>query len=1097
MSLGKKIRGGFAALLSASLVVSGALLVAPAASAVDAPTPAPAPATATATVQVASETGLTVQVDVTGISPSPLPERSSGVYIGAVEAGSTVRVGGAAYVAAAAITSGNASASLQLDTALLDRSKNYEAVVWYAHGALIPEAIVARATVPVTPQHWELVFPPAGTGSEGGTGDPSDVVPEPEPEPITAPVPALELVGSVADLDPEAANIVTVRGSGFLPSAPATSGARPPLAGKFTGVYVAFGSYASVWQPSTGVASSTRSGVDVKWAVPAESMATIGGPAAGAIELLADGTFETTLTLTPNESKAVVDGSWGIVTYPGGGSKYAPFETFTAVTFAEPVILPTVEIVEPVADLDPSVEHVVTVKGTGFLENAPATNGTRPPLSGKFSGTYVVFGSFLEDWQPSQNIASSARSIIHQKWALPAASSAIGGASWVELAADGSFETTLTLKYDEVKALENGRYGVYTMAGSGAKYAPFETFTPVTFAEPVPVPALELVGSVADLDPEVANIVTVRGSGFLPSAPATSGARPPLAGKFTGVYVAFGSYASVWQPSTGAASSTRSGVDVKWAVPAESMATIGGPAAGAIELLADGTFETTLTLTPNESKAVVHGSWGIVTYPGGGSKYVPFETFTAVTFAEPSEEGLTARIGTITPGEGLKIDVAASGLPSGIPFAYVAVFEKPAVAGSQLEMNAFTPVSGGSLSTSLEVPIASLDRTKSYEVVVWKQHSTLNEENLYQRADLSVTDAQWNELFDKPIKPTPIPQPAPAPAPAPASQSAGSLAWGISTSFAKYVTGNVAKGTITTSGVGGGVGGYVFPQASGSSWNPQTQTGSIPFSGVVTFSGHNGALSRTVSNPVITVTSPTSATISVSGQPFGTLNLAAASKSVGANGEITWSGVPVSGGFGYGSYDLAADPLTFTVGAVSGATFGSTSVTAPVNIQRTAASAPPATSGVRVITEANELVAGGEIEFEASGFQPGERGILVVMYSEPTVLDTNAGADANGVVRWIGTLPEDLTGEHTITLQGSINVGKVITIAAAEPVKKTAVNTAEVEDAQIAEVQAAGVSDSDGPGWVIWVGALALLVVAGGLTALVVSQRRRAGGGSL
>jgi hypothetical protein len=46
-------------------------------------------------------------------------------------------------------------------------------------------------------------------------------------------------------------------------------------------------------------------------------------------------------------------------------------------------------------------------------------------------------------------------------------------------------------------------------------------------------------------------------------------------------------------------------------------------------------------------------------------------------------------------------------------------------------------------------------------------------------------------------------------------------------------------------------------------------------------------------------------------------------------------------------------------------------------------------------------------------------------------------------------------------------------------------------------VQAAGVSDSDGPGWVIWVGALALLVVAGGLTALVVSQRRRAGGGSL
>ena len=461
-------------------------------------------------------------------------------------------------------------------------------------------------------------------------------------------------------------------------------------------------------------------------------------------------------------------------------------------------------------------------------------------------------------------------------------------------------------------------------------------------------------------------------------------------------------------------------------------------------------------------------------------------------FPPAEADAITALVADVTAGTGIIVDVAASQLPEDISWAYVAVFEKPAVAGAQLEMNAFTPVRAGALTTSLDVPIASLDRTKSYEVVIWKQHSFLNDANLYQRTDLIVTAAQWDALFGKAA--TPAPQPQPAPAPAPAAQSAGSLTWGISTSFANYVTGNVAKGAITTNGVGGGRGGYVFPQATGGSWNPQTQTGSVPFTGVVTFTGHDGGLSRVVSNPVITVTSASTATISISGQPFGTLNLAAATKTVGANGEITWSNVPVSGGFDYGQYDLAADSLTFTVGAPSGVSFGSTTVLsqALASQNRTAAPAPPATDGIRVITAAKKLVAGGEIEFEASGFLPNERNILVVMYSEPTVLDTNAGADENGVVRWIGTLPEGFTGQHTITLQGSINVGKVIMIAepeAAESVKATASQT---EDAEVAAVQAAGIANGEGPAWAIWVGALALLVVAGGLTTLVIAQRRRA-----
>lgn len=122
----------------------------------------------------------------------------------------------------------------------------------------------------------------------------------------------------------------------------------------------------------------------------------------------------------------------------------------------------------------------------------------------------------------------------------------------------------------------------------------------------------------------------------------------------------------------------------------------------------------------------------------------------------------------------------------------------------------------------------------------------------------------------------------------------------------------------------------------------------------------------------------------------------------------------------------------------------------------------------------------------------------MVIYSEPTLLDANAKADANGVVRWIGTLPEGLTGEHTITLQGSINVGKVIKtqtheeFAAAQAVKEQKVTqSGRTLAAQSETVAAAGAAVGDGaPVWIWWVAALALLVVAGGMTGLVIVQRR-------
>ncbi|MGK0715052.1 HtaA domain-containing protein [Leucobacter sp. W1153] len=894
MSLGKKIRGGFAALLSASLIVSGALLVAPAASAVEA-TPVVTPA-----VVAASEAGLEVKIDFTNVT---IPEDRAGVYVALVETGTTAAVGRGAFVDAALIADGAGSGTYVAAKTGLDRSKTYQALVWYAHGAITTESIVARADIAVSPESWDLVFPPALPP----VSDPAD--------PETLPGgPLEEEVGSEGEGDP-----------------------LPP--------------------------------VDV--------------PGVPAVEVfLADG-----------------------VTPAGESELFAGDE--------------------------------IVVKGSGF--DVESNLSTRAPITvGDPAGNYIVFGNFAETWRPSVAGTSSAdRRVAVQRWALSDASyaninsrylSAVS-AQRVVMNTDGTFEFAIELADipSNVAAPTGGSYGVFTyVAGGGANDPAQELEVRLNYQGERPA---EVVEEEDEENPSTGGLTwALKDSwnsylkfGARATTTVSNGATLGADGQIGYVQVEGGDY----DPETG-------------------LGTIRYQ--GAVRYISESHGFNILMQDP----------W--VTFSANGA------TLSAETSkSETSGTASASRIALATltsPNSILEEDgslrwTAVQGVFGSIsqPVSW-AEYAGQAIAPVSFSFGAAESPTEGETPGGVENPGAT------------------------------------------PIKPTPIPQPAPAPAPSATSQSAGSLTWGISTSFADYVTGNVAKGTITTSGVGGGRGGYVFPQASGSSWNSQTQTGSIAFSGVVTFTGHNGALSRTVSNPVITVTSTSSATLSVAGQPFGSLNLAAASKSVGANGEVTWSGVPVSGGFGYGSYDLAADPLTFTAGAASSASFGSTRVTAPANIQRTAATAPPATTGVRVITPANELVAGGEIEFEASGFQPNERGILVVMYSEPTVLDTNAGADANGVVRWIGTLPDDLTGEHTITLQGSINVGQVISIAAAEQVKKVALSNGEVEETQIAEVRAAGLADSDDAGWVVWVGALALLVVAGGLAALVVAQRRRAEGAS-
>ena len=144
-------------------------------------------------------------------------------------------------------------------------------------------------------------------------------------------------------------------------------------------------------------------------------------------------------------------------------------------------------------------------------------------------------------------------------------------------------------------------------------------------------------------------------------------------------------------------------------------------------------------------------------------------------------------------------------------------------------------------------------------------------------------------------------------------------------------------------------------------------------------------------------------------------------------------------GTSYGVATFAAHQLSLTnrtLDAWAPISLGAAASTSSTAVQPgsvTPPATPPATEGITQVGS-DALTEGESSSFTAAGFQPNETGILVVIYSTPTVLDRNATADANGVVTWTGTLPYGLTGEHTLTFQGSVTRGLVVDIAEAAQV---------------------------------------------------------------
>src|SRR6476469_392161 len=205
---------------------------------------------------------------------------------------------------------------------------------------------------------------------------------------------------------------------------------------------------------------------------------------------LADTDLTGTDTVTGTNVGATLteDGSPAFAGFYPAGTALDPL-SFAVTTAPDPVWTPAVNV-SRTSGLYPAGESI-NVTGNGF---DPAANvGTRPPLAGRPTGVYLVFAKIAQPWRPSEGAPSSARTVLDQKWVLPAASRAVldppgTNADYVTLGPDGTFSATL-----DVAAVTEGvadcavdTCGVITYAAGGAVNAAHETFIPLTFAATEP-----------------------------------------------------------------------------------------------------------------------------------------------------------------------------------------------------------------------------------------------------------------------------------------------------------------------------------------------------------------------------------------------------------------------------------------------------------------------------------------------------------------------------------------------------------------------------------------------------------------------------------
>ncbi|WP_200945439.1 HtaA domain-containing protein [Sanguibacter sp. Leaf3] len=162
------------------------------------------------------------------------------------------------------------------------------------------------------------------------------------------------------------------------------------------------------------------------------------------------------------------------------------------------------------------------------------------------------------------------------------------------------------------------------------------------------------------------------------------------------------------------------------------------------------------------------------------------------------------------------------------------------------------------------------------------------------------------------------------------SVSGATLSWGVKESFRTYITGPIAKGSITPSGVTSSGSSFGWGGGSGK-FNTEVNQGRVAFPGSVNFSGHGGILDLTISNVRVQVSSASTGSLVADvsstdmngtaseqkGVTIASLGLAGKKSTTGST--VSWSGVSATltsaGASAFGGFYVAGDamdPVSFS-----------------------------------------------------------------------------------------------------------------------------------------------------------------------------------------
>ncbi|MDN4613739.1 HtaA domain-containing protein [Leifsonia sp. F6_8S_P_1B] len=292
-------------------------------------------------------------------------------------------------------------------------------------------------------------------------------------------------------------------------------------------------------------------------------------------------------------------------------------------------------------------------------------------------------------------------------------------------------------------------------------------------------------------------------------------------------------------------------------------------------LKADGTFSVTLTIPAPTATVPAYAIYTSKAH-GQGLADKSQDTVTALTYAKPAQppvEGATKTSLAIdvqkVTGADDALDVTVTVTPAAD--GTITLSDRGAVVASGLRLKPDTSaLTTAALSTAATAKALAAGGSSSVTArLTGLSSGTHSFTAAFTPDDPAAFAPSAAPAVEQAVQPAavvadPIPQasrdePA-APVCVARSVSGASLAWGVKSSFRSYISGGIANGSWSLSGVGYDGGAFTWSGGTGS-FNPSETRGLVRFPGSVSFTGHEGTLNLVLSNIAVRITSPGSATL--------------------------------------------------------------------------------------------------------------------------------------------------------------------------------------------------------------------------------------------